>query len=492
MAIRRVCGPRNAAGGYTIVELLVGVAIIGTVASLLLPAVQAARESARLTTCKNHVSQIAKALIRHEAAMGHFPSGGWSPLWLGVAERPSDPSQPGGWTYGILPYAEEMATHDLVANASPSTAPGVYQKLATTPVRMFSCPSRRSAAAIAVAGAGPFSTAAATGITLTQATRSDYAANGGSVGNCPSMTALAKVSGNVSSTTKITIIHAPPGNPANCQALSLPYPAIVGGHANHPDDRLAPCAGGSLAGSSLLAMTSMTSAAKAPSNNGKGNSSGSRSSADDGEDDDGKDDDKDGEDDDNEGDGRDDGEDDDGEGGDDDDDDNGKLSCASCCSGPLDAVVYSPKSIADGDAWRVAPVSKRLALPDMAVPDMQDGFVHRMSRVTTGHIIDGMSMTYLVGEKFMATDLYRTGTDPGDTAVLFAGYSSSNTRFGTTAPQQDERGVSAPGAFGGPHRAGFTVAFGDGSVRTLPFEIDPAVHKSLSARADGAVVTIPR
>lgn len=98
------------------------------------PAVQAARESSRLTACKNRVSQLAKAMIRHETAFGHFPSGGWSPSWLGIAERPSDPSQPGGWTFGILPYVEELATHDLVDGATSLTAPSVYKTLATTPV----------------------------------------------------------------------------------------------------------------------------------------------------------------------------------------------------------------------------------------------------------------------------------------------------------------------------------------------------------------------
>jgi hypothetical protein len=100
-------------------------------------------------------------------------------------------------------------------------------------------------------------------------------------------------------------------------------------------------------------------------------------------------------------------------------------------------------------------------------------------------------MTYLVGEKFVAADRYLSGTDDGDGTALFAGYSSSNTRFGVEAPRQDERNVSAPTAFGSPHRAGFTAAFGDGNVRTIAYDIDPAVHQSLSARADGAGVAIP-
>jgi prepilin-type N-terminal cleavage/methylation domain-containing protein len=395
---------RHAARAFTLVEVLVTMAIIGILVALLLPAVQSVRESARLTTCKNHVSQLAKAMMHHETAFGHFPSGGWSPSWLGVAERPSDPSQPGGWTFGILPYAEELATHDLVEGATSLTAPSVYQSLATNPVGVFACPSRRSAAPIPVIGSGPFFTAAVSGITLSRGTRSDYAANGGSVGNCPPISVLKKVSGAVADETRITISHAPPGNPSNCQSLTLPWTAVVNGHSNHSGDRLGPCTG---------------------------------------------------------------------------------------CLNPLDATIYNPSSLADGDAWSHAKLSLKLALSDMGIPDMQDGFVHRMSRVTAGHIRDGMSMTYLVGEKYMASDRAHTGTDPGDTTVLFAGYSNSNTRFGLEAPRQDARTVTAPTAFGSPHRAGFTMAFGDGSIRTLSFEIDRAVHLSLSARADGAIVIIP-
>ena len=75
------------------------IAIIGTLAGLLLPAVQSARESSRMTACRNHVGQLAKAMLHHESSQGFFPSGGWGPNWLGVAGRTSDSTQPGGWIY---------------------------------------------------------------------------------------------------------------------------------------------------------------------------------------------------------------------------------------------------------------------------------------------------------------------------------------------------------------------------------------------------------
>ncbi len=68
-------------------------------------------------------------------------------------------------------------------------------------------------------------------------------------------------------------------------------------------------------------------------------------------------------------------------------------------------------------------------------------------------------------------------------AKLLAGYSSSNTRFGGEALGRDEKNVSAPTIFGGPHAGGFTMALGDGSVRMISHEITPSVHKRLSTRS---------
>jgi prepilin-type N-terminal cleavage/methylation domain-containing protein len=390
--------------GFSLIELLVVISISGILTALILPAVQAARESARLNHCRNNVSQLSKGLLQHETKFGFFPTGGWSPLWLGVAERTADSSQPGGWTFGVLPLIEELATRDIVANATATTAVAAYQQLVTTPVTGFSCPSRRTARAVPVTGVGPFRSAASTQIPVTTAIRSDYAANGGSIAGCPPVAKLRNVSGNVSAAAKIKLSHFPPGNPDKCNELDLPYVAVVSGHGNHSLDRLGPCDG---------------------------------------------------------------------------------------CTAAVDGNLYSPNNMLDGDAWRKAPLSKRLELSDDGIPDMGDGFVHRMSRVTAAHIRDGLSNVYLVGEKFVSSDKYRTGTDAGDQSVLYAGYSSSNVRFGYEPPRSDDLRGSHPNAFGSAHRAGWTMAFGDGSVRTLRFDIDPALHTALSSRDDGAIAIPP-
>ena len=58
---------------FTLVELLVVVAIVGLLLSLLLPAVQAARESGRTTSCKNNLRQIGIGLQAYHEARGQFP-----------------------------------------------------------------------------------------------------------------------------------------------------------------------------------------------------------------------------------------------------------------------------------------------------------------------------------------------------------------------------------------------------------------------------------
>ena len=73
---------RYSRSAFTLVELLVVIAILGTLFAIVLSAVQASREAARATQCKNNLRQLSHALLWHDAAHQHLPSGGWSYRWL--------------------------------------------------------------------------------------------------------------------------------------------------------------------------------------------------------------------------------------------------------------------------------------------------------------------------------------------------------------------------------------------------------------------------
>jgi prepilin-type N-terminal cleavage/methylation domain-containing protein/prepilin-type processing-associated H-X9-DG protein len=138
--LARSCRWRIAAsaGGFTLVELLVVIAIIGVLVALLLPAIQAAREAARRTECKNQVRQIVIATLNFENSTKIFPTGGDTP-WPKLVDyvkngKPNGPTQQGlGWGFQILPYLEKGAVHNITTQ----------EQLEQTPVALYFCPSRR-------------------------------------------------------------------------------------------------------------------------------------------------------------------------------------------------------------------------------------------------------------------------------------------------------------------------------------------------------------
>lgn len=160
--------------GFTLVELLVVIAIIGVLVALLLPAVQAARESARRTQCTNNLKQIGLAFHNHHDTLGCFPSGGLS--WTldrnyvagspGVPEGPS--KQNWGWAYQILPYIEQRNLWE-----NPDSA-----LIAGTKLKSYSCPTARQMTVY------PYTQSTPNGNRFMM----DYTGNGGSYGGWWSMT----------------------------------------------------------------------------------------------------------------------------------------------------------------------------------------------------------------------------------------------------------------------------------------------------------------
>jgi prepilin-type N-terminal cleavage/methylation domain-containing protein len=98
---------------FTLVELLVVIAIIGILVALLLPAIQAARESARRGQCQNNIKQVALALHMRHDAHGSFPQG---TVWNNRNNYYDDPRS--GWAHIIYPYLEEGAVYAQLPRAA--------------------------------------------------------------------------------------------------------------------------------------------------------------------------------------------------------------------------------------------------------------------------------------------------------------------------------------------------------------------------------------
>ncbi len=306
--------------GFTLIELLVVIAIIGILIGLLLPAVQAARESARLTQCANHLKQLSLACIQHQETHGHFPTCGWGYKWAGVPDRGFGLQQPGGWMYNVLPFMEQQSLHDLGLGGTPAQRRTASARRIAAPLSLLHCPTRRRAVLYPMVERWQLRETDR----VTHVARHDYAINGGSI-----------------------------------RAYNDGPPSLAA---------------------------------------------------------------------------------------------------------------------ADSFSW---PNTSRC-----------DGIGHVRSMVTITQISDGLSNTYLLGEKYLNPDHYNTGLDLGDNQAAFAGASHDIIRYGRahTLPAQDRWGLTDSEVFGSAHSAGCQFVFCDGSVHLVNYRIDPTTHAHLASRDDGVAV----
>lgn len=130
--------------GFTLIELLVVIAIIAVLIALLLPAVQQAREAARMTQCRNNLKQLGLAFHNYHDVNLTFMPGGFDNVPIGY---------PMGWVPRIFPYIEQSARYDAIRDLGANGSDGLMtvspfrttsianNSLFTDPVAALVCPS---------------------------------------------------------------------------------------------------------------------------------------------------------------------------------------------------------------------------------------------------------------------------------------------------------------------------------------------------------------
>jgi prepilin-type N-terminal cleavage/methylation domain-containing protein/prepilin-type processing-associated H-X9-DG protein len=155
---------RKSRRAFTLIELLVVITIIGILVGLLLPAVQAARESARNAQCGNNLKQIALAMHNYHDVWNSFPPGNFNNHagnCPGMAEpTASAATQFGNWAIAILPHLGQQPLFDCYDLRHQNQDPQ-NQAVRETSVSTYLCPSDINPLTLGVPATGPASAAAA-------------------------------------------------------------------------------------------------------------------------------------------------------------------------------------------------------------------------------------------------------------------------------------------------------------------------------------------
>jgi len=126
----KAIAPRTAPSGFTLVELLAVLAIIGTLIGLLLPAVQRVREASRRMQCSNNLKQMGVALANYEQAKKRFPPGN---------EQTGQRFH--AWSSYVLPFLEQSTVSDRIDYSKHWDDVGGNSAIADQTIPTYVCPS---------------------------------------------------------------------------------------------------------------------------------------------------------------------------------------------------------------------------------------------------------------------------------------------------------------------------------------------------------------
>jgi prepilin-type N-terminal cleavage/methylation domain-containing protein len=148
-------------GAFTLIELLIVMAIIAVLVSITIPAVMKAREASNRTTCANNLRQLALGFMAHQSQYGYFPTAGAgdnaAPTYSFSSNGTSTVLNPyvgyrqdAGWGFQILPFIDADPIWNgnaIVANGKGATGvthvTAAAENAMATPLKVFFCPSRR-------------------------------------------------------------------------------------------------------------------------------------------------------------------------------------------------------------------------------------------------------------------------------------------------------------------------------------------------------------
>lgn len=127
------------------------------------------------------------------------------------------------------------------------------------------------------------------------------------------------------------------------------------------------------------------------------------------------------------------------------------------------------------------------------------GVCFMRSSVRPRHVVDGLSKTYFVGEKYLSFRNYTNGKDDGDDSSMFQGHDFDTVRWTCESidfekgkygmrvfyngPRRDGETAEVT-CFGSSHYSGWNAAFCDGSVRAIAYELDAKIHRQFGNRRD--------